>query len=51
MREHFEALNTLASQFDGLPKIAYIRHLVEKFGITELQASALVESWLSLGSG
>lgn len=51
MREHFDALNTLAGQFDGLPKIAYISHLVEKFGITELQAAALVESWLNLGRG
>jgi len=31
MREHFDALNTLASEFDGLPKSAYITHLVEKF--------------------
>lgn len=49
MREHFEALNTLAEQFDGLPKIAYIRHLEEKFTITETKAAVIVDAWLNLG--
>ena len=49
MKEHFEALNTLASKFDGLPKQAYITHLVEQFGISDQLAAATVESWLSLG--
>lgn len=48
-KEHFEALNTLASQYDGLPKAAYITHIVEKFGISEQLAAATVESWLNLG--
>lgn len=49
MKEHFEALNTLAAEFDGLPKAAYIKHLVEKFGISDQLASATVEAWLCLG--
>lgn len=49
MKEHFEALNTLASEFDGLPKQAYIRHLSEKFTMTEIMAAAIVESWLGMG--
>lgn len=48
-KKHLEALNTLASQYDGLPKSAYITHLSEKFTMTEIMAAAIVESWLSLG--
>lgn len=49
MKEHFEALNELVEQWGGLPKKAYIRHLSEKFTITEIMAAAIVESWLNLG--
>lgn len=48
-KEHLEALNTLASQYDGLPRQAYITHLSEKFTMTEIMAAAIVESWLSQG--
>ena len=48
-KEKFAALNTLAAEFDGLPKAAYIKHLVEQFGISDQLAVATVESWLSLG--
>lgn len=49
MKEQFEALNTLAAQFDGLPRQAYITHLVELFSVSEQLAAATVEAWLSLG--
>lgn len=48
-KEQFAALNTLASEFDGLPKAAYIKHLVERFGVSEQLAAATVEAWLCLG--
>ncbi len=48
-KDQFAALNTLASEFDGLPKAAYITHLVDKFGISDQLASATVEAWLCLG--
>lgn len=48
-KEQFAALNTLASEFDGLPRQAYITHLVERFGISDQLASATVEAWLCLG--
>lgn len=48
-KEQFEALNILASQFDGLPRQAYTTHLVEQFCIYEQLAAATVEAWLCLG--
>ena len=48
-KEQLAALNTLAAQFDGLPKAAYITHLVERFGVSDQLAAATVESWLNLG--
>lgn len=48
-KDQFAALNKLASEFDGLPKAAYIKHLVERFCISEQLAAATVEAWLCLG--
>lgn len=48
-KEQFAALNTLASEFDGLPKAAYIKHIVELFSVSEQLAAATVEAWLCLG--
>lgn len=48
-KDQFAALNTLAAEFDGLPKAAYITHLVDRFGVSEKLAAATVEAWLSLG--
>lgn len=48
-KERFESLNTLAEQFDGLPRQAYITHIVEQFGISEQLAAATVDEWLCMG--